>query len=70
MFLYYWSDACPIMGSGLLDYYRKPYEVYEAMKAGIYPGTDQSGMGNGARMFLEERRNMQEAEIRWKGMGQ
>lgn len=33
MFLYYWSDACPIMGSGLLDYYRKPYEVYDAMKA-------------------------------------
>lgn len=33
MFLYYWSDACPIMGSGLLDYYREPYEVYDAMKA-------------------------------------
>lgn len=35
MFLYYWSDACPIMGSGLLDYYRKPYQVYDAMK-GVY----------------------------------
>ncbi|HIU77610.1 MAG TPA: hypothetical protein IAC62_17110 [Candidatus Pelethocola excrementipullorum] len=33
MFLYYWSDACPLMGSGLFDYYREPYEVYEAMKA-------------------------------------
>jgi beta-mannosidase len=33
MYHYYWSDPCPIMGSGLLDYYRRPYEVYEAMKA-------------------------------------
>ena len=33
MFLYYWSDACPIMGSGLFDYYREPYQVYEAMKS-------------------------------------
>jgi beta-mannosidase len=33
MYLYYWSDPCPIMGSGLLDYYRRPYQVYEAMKA-------------------------------------
>lgn len=33
MYLYYWSDACPIMGSGLLDYYREPYEVYDAMKS-------------------------------------
>jgi beta-mannosidase len=33
MYLYYWSDPCPIMGSGLLDYYRRPYRVYEAMKA-------------------------------------
>jgi beta-mannosidase len=32
MYLYYWSDACPIMGSGLFDYYRKPYQVYESMK--------------------------------------
>ncbi|HET9723398.1 MAG TPA: glycoside hydrolase family 2 TIM barrel-domain containing protein, partial [Actinomycetota bacterium] len=32
MFLYYWSDPCPIMGSGLLDYYRRPYQVYDAMK--------------------------------------
>lgn len=33
MFLYYWSDACPVMGSGLFDYYREPYEVYESMKS-------------------------------------
>ena len=33
MFHYYWSDPCPIMGSGLLDYYRRPYKVYDAMKA-------------------------------------
>lgn len=32
MYLYYWSDPCPIMGSGLLDYYRRPYQVYDAMK--------------------------------------
>jgi beta-mannosidase len=35
MYHYYWSDPCPIMGSGLLDYYRRPYKVYEAMK-GVY----------------------------------
>jgi beta-mannosidase len=33
MYLYYWSDPCPIMGSGLLDYHRRPYQVYDAMKA-------------------------------------
>ena len=33
MYLYYWSDACPLMGSGLFDYYREPYQVYESMKA-------------------------------------
>jgi beta-mannosidase len=33
MFHYYWSDPCPIMGSGLLDYYRRPYKVFDAMKA-------------------------------------
>ncbi|UYN83444.1 MAG: beta galactosidase jelly roll domain-containing protein [Microcella sp.] len=33
MYLYYWSDSCPIIGSGLLDYYRRPYKVYEWMKA-------------------------------------
>ena len=33
MYLYYWSDACPIMGSGLFDYYREPYQVYESMKS-------------------------------------
>jgi beta-mannosidase len=32
MYHYYWSDPCPIMGSGLLDYYRRPYQVYDAMK--------------------------------------
>jgi len=35
MYLYYWSDSCPIMGSGLLDYYRRPYKVYDSMK-GVY----------------------------------
>ena len=35
MYLYYWSDACPLMGSGLFDYYRQPYKVYESMK-GVY----------------------------------
>jgi beta-mannosidase len=35
MFHYYWSDPCPIMGSGLFDYYRRPYKVYDAMK-GVY----------------------------------
>jgi beta-mannosidase len=33
MFHYYWSDPCPIMGSGLFDYYRRPYKVYDAMKS-------------------------------------
>lgn len=33
MYLYYWSDSCPIIGSGLLDYYRRPYKAYDAMKA-------------------------------------
>ena len=32
MYLYYWSDSCPIMGSGLFDYYRRPYAVYESMR--------------------------------------
>lgn len=35
MYHYYWSDPCPIMGSGLLDYYRRPYQVYDAIK-GVY----------------------------------
>ncbi len=33
MYHYYWSDPCPIMGSGLFDYYRRPYKVYDAMKS-------------------------------------
>jgi beta-mannosidase len=33
MYHYYWSDPCPIMGSGLLDYHRRPYEAYEALKS-------------------------------------
>ena len=37
MYLYYWSDACPIIGSGLLDYYRRPYKVYDSMKAVYTP---------------------------------
>jgi beta-mannosidase len=32
MFHYYWSDPCPIMGSGLFDHFRRPYKVYEAMR--------------------------------------
>jgi beta-mannosidase len=35
MYHYYWSDPCPIMGSGLLDYQRRPYRVYQAVK-GVY----------------------------------
>jgi beta-mannosidase len=37
MYLYYWSDACPMIGSGLLDYYRRPYKVYDAMQAVYTP---------------------------------
>ena len=37
MYLYYWSDACPIIGSGLFDYYRRPYRAYESMKAVYTP---------------------------------
>jgi beta-mannosidase len=33
MYHYYWSDPCPIMGSGLLDYYRRPYQVYESVRS-------------------------------------
>ena len=33
MYHYYWRDPCPIMGSGLLDYYRRPYRVYEVFEA-------------------------------------
>jgi beta-mannosidase len=33
MYLYYWSDPAAMIGSGLLDYYRRPYKVYESMKA-------------------------------------
>ena len=40
MFHYYWSDPCPIMGSGLFDYYRRPYAVYEAMR-NARPRADQ-----------------------------
>ena len=32
MYLYYWSDACPMIGSGLLDYYRCPYKVFDYMQ--------------------------------------
>ena len=32
-FHYYWRDPCPIMGSGLLDYYRRKYQVYDAFAA-------------------------------------
>ena len=32
-FHYYWRDPCPIMGSGLLDYFRRRYRVFDAFKA-------------------------------------
>lgn len=32
MYLYYWRDPCPIMGSGLFDYYGRAYKVYESLK--------------------------------------
>jgi beta-mannosidase len=31
-FHYYWRDPCPIMGSGLLDYYRRKYQVYDTFR--------------------------------------
>ena len=37
MYLYYWSDPVAMIGSGLLDYYRRPYKVYESMKAVYTP---------------------------------
>jgi beta-mannosidase len=37
MYLYYWNDACACIGSGLLDYYRRPYKAYESMKAVYTP---------------------------------
>lgn len=37
MYLYYWSDPCAMIGSGLLDYYRRPYKVYDSMKAVYTP---------------------------------
>jgi beta-mannosidase len=32
MYLYYWSDACAMIGSGLLDYYRRKYRAYDSMQ--------------------------------------
>ena len=37
MYLYYWSDPVAMIGSGLLDYYRRPYQVYESMKSVYTP---------------------------------
>jgi beta-mannosidase len=37
MYLYYWNDACAGIGSGLLDYYRRPYKAYDAMQAVYTP---------------------------------
>ena len=37
MYLYYWSDPAPVIGSGLLDYFRRPYKVYDSMKAVYTP---------------------------------
>jgi beta-mannosidase len=33
MYLYYWSDPVPMMGSGVYDYYRRRYEVFESLMA-------------------------------------
>jgi len=33
MYLYYWRDSCPVMGSGLFDYYNRPYKVYDSLKS-------------------------------------
>ena len=33
MYLYFFSDPCPVIGSGLLDYYRRPYQKsYDVFK--------------------------------------
>ena len=32
MYLYYWSDPAPVIGSGLIDYFGKPYKAYDEMK--------------------------------------
>jgi beta-mannosidase len=37
MYLYYWSDPVAMIGSGLLDYYRRPYKVYDSMKSVYTP---------------------------------
>lgn len=37
MYLYFWNDSCPMIGSGLFDYDRRPYKAYEAMKAVYTP---------------------------------
>jgi beta-mannosidase len=31
MYLYYWSDPVPMMGSGVYDYYRRRYEVFASL---------------------------------------
>lgn len=31
-FLYYWNDPCPVIGSGVFDYFRRPYKLYESLK--------------------------------------
>ena len=31
MYLYYWSDPVPMMGSGVYDYYRRRYQVFDSL---------------------------------------
>lgn len=31
MYLYYWSDPAPMMGSGVYDYYRRRYPVFDSL---------------------------------------
>jgi len=37
MYLYYFNDSAPLIGCGLLDYYRRPYQSYEAFMAVYTP---------------------------------
>ncbi len=41
MYHYYWSDPCPIMGSGLLDYYRRPYAGVRGDEGRLHARADQ-----------------------------
>jgi beta-mannosidase len=32
LYLYYWNDACAMIGSGILDYYRRKYKAYDYLQ--------------------------------------